>query len=475
MSTIQNYNKRLESMRSERSTFMDQYRDLSTYILAHRGRFIFSEENKGYKKYARQYNPSARLNIRTLASGMMSGITSPARPWFRLGAPEGLEEEPGVPQWLYFVERLMYRVFAASNTYNSLHTLYSELAVFATAPLGIFPDFENVIRTKSYTVGSYYLGAGPNGMVDSLYREFEMPAGALVKEFGYENCSRRTKKLWDKGGTEEFVRVVHVVEPNDDRDMGSPLAEDKAFRSVYYELGQLGQQVGDQFLKKSGFDRFPIACPRWDVAGEDIYGTDCPGMIALGDCKALQLTEKRKYQAIDKVTNPLLIGSPSIVTQHKNAGVNDILAVTNPNERLDSVYGTWRPDLNAIYNDQREIEARISKAFYADLFLMLASTDRREITAREVSERHEEKLLMLGPMLERLHSELLDPLINITFERLVNAGVIPPAPEALQNTELSVEYISVLAQAQRMSSVNGIERVVGFASSVAQIWPEASM
>src|SRR5690606_36506931 len=114
---------------------------------------------------------------------MMAGITSPARPWFRLGAPDpDLSEYAPVKWWLHEVQSIMYRVFSHSNTYNALHTLYAELGVFGTAPMGVFKDFNNVIRCKPYTVGSYMLGSNGVNVIDTLYREYEQPVGEIVKQ-----------------------------------------------------------------------------------------------------------------------------------------------------------------------------------------------------------------------------------------------------------------------------------------------------
>jgi len=467
------FDKRLEALRSERSSFIPLYQDLSDYVLSHRGRFLTTDRNKGYRRNTRQYNNTARIAARTLAAGMMSGITSPARPWFKLGASDDkLNEVPAVKQWLHDVQTTMYRVFSRSNTYNSLHMVYGELAVFGTGAMGVFHNFQNVIRCKPYTVGSYMIGADGTGRIDTFYMEHDKTVGQCVKEYGLKNCSQTVQDQWKKGDTESWVTVIIAIEPNDDRDNLSPLASDKAFRSIHYEFGS-GRQSEDKFLKRSGFNDFPIMVPRWDITGEDIYATDSPGMIALGDIKALQLGEKRKYQALDKVSNPQLQGPSSLIKKIKNAGVGNHVATDSPTDQLSSIYGNWRPDLNAMIAINKEVEQRIDIAFFKDLFLMLAQTDRREITAREVAERHEEKLLMLGPVLERLHSELLDPLIDRTFNILNDAGVLPIPPRELQNTELNVEYVSLLAQAQRMVATTGIERLTGFAGNLAQLWPEA--
>jgi hypothetical protein len=406
---------------------------------------------------------------------MMSGITSPARPWFRLSSGESdLDDVQAVKLWLHRVQQIMYKVFSHSNVYNSLHQLYAELGVFGTAAMGVYHDFENVIWCKPYTVGSYMIGLNSQNISDTFYREYEISVGQCIKQFGEENVSESVKQQWLNGNSEAWVKIIHAVEPNDNRDNISPLARDKAWRSVYYEKSAGTKEGEDKFLRESGFDDFPILTPRWDVTAEDVYATDCPGITALGDTKALQLAERRKYQAIDKIVNPPLQGPSSLKNKlnGNSVGPNDIVWHEQNSEGLRSIYD-FRPDLNAIAGEIMNVEGRVKRAFYEDLFLMLANTDRRQITAREVAEKHEEKLLMLGPVLERLHTELLDPLIDRTFNILQQNGVLPVPPPELQNRELNVEYVSVLAQAQRLVATGAVDRLVGFTGQLASVWPEA--
>jgi len=378
--------------------------------------------------------------------------------------------------WLHEVQQIMYKVFAASNTYNSLHQVYSELGVFGTAAMGIFHDFENVIWCKPYTIGSYMLGMDGQNISDTLYREYEITVGQVIKQFGVDNVSDAVKTQWENGNTEAWVKIIHAIEPNDDRDNTSVKASDKPVRSVYYEADRSTRDDKDHFLRESGFDEHPIVSPRWDVTGEDVYATDCPGITALGDTKALQLAERRKYQAIDKLVSPPLQGPAALKNKMKGnrLGPNEIVWHENANNGgLRSIYENYRPEIGQIKEEIINVEGRIQRAFYEDLFLMLANTDRRQITAREVAEKHEEKLLMLGPVLERLHTELLDPLIDRTFGILQRNGVLPLPPPELQNKELSVEYVSVLAQAQRLVNTGAIDRIIGFTSNVAAVWPAA--
>jgi hypothetical protein len=134
----------------------------------------------------------------------------------------------------------------------------------------------------------------------------------------------------------------------------------------------------------------------------------------------------------------------------------------------------FQVDLNLqhLLADIQDCRGRVNSAFYADLFLMLANATDTRMTATEVAERHEEKLLMLGPVLERLHNELLDPLIDITFNHMMRAGILPPAPPELQGMDLNVEFVSMLAQAQRAIGTNGVDRFVGNLANIAQMKPD---
>lgn len=474
LTEIDKYNKRLKSLKSDQSQFLSLWKDLAKYHLSHRGQFLSSDGKPDKVKPTKCYNNRSRLAVRTLAAGMMAGVTSPGKPWFRLSIDDkDLRENDDVKMWLGHVEKKIYKVFHASNLYTSLHTAYQELGVFGVMAMGVYPDFDTVINCKPYTIGSYMLASDNRGRIDTFYREYCMSVHQLIHFFGYENCSSIVQGHFDRGSTETSVEIVHVIERNDGRDSMNPMSNNKPYRSVYYEKGTRSAKE-DKFLRKSGFDHFRILAPRWDSTTEGVYSNDSPGIVALGDTRALQLGEKRLYQAVDKVSNPPLqapIDAKNKVGKSLNPGQ---IVYTDKRIQVESIYGNYRPDLNALNEINKQAESRIDSAFYTDLFLMLANGGgNTNMTAREVAERHEEKLLMLGPVLDRLHHELLDPLIDITFESLQSAGVLPPPPDALSDTELKVEYVSVLAQAQKMIGVTGIERVVEFTGALSALYPEA--
>lgn len=460
---------RWAQLQNERASWMAHWREISECLLPRSGRFFVTDRNRGDKRYNKILDNTATRALSVLAAGMMAGMTSPARPWFRLttSVPE-LDEAAAVKTWLADVTRLMQMVFAKSNTYRALHAMYEELGAFGTASSIVLPDFGNVIHHYPLTVGEFAISTDYKGTVNTLYREFQMTVAQLVGEFGKDKCSPNVQSLFDRGALQQWITVLHAIEPRADRDASKRDSKNMAFRSVYFEQGSDDSRV----LRESGFNEFPVLCPRWMTTGGDMYGNS-PAMEALGDINQLQHEQMRKAQGIDYKTRPPL----QAPTDMKNMEVNMLpggVTYVNAAAPMGGIRNAFEVnlDLSHLLADIQDVRGRIKSSFYADLFLMLANATNPQMTATEVAERHEEKLLMLGPVLERLHNEILDPLIEMTFARMVEANIVPPPPEELQGRELNVEFVSMLAQAQRAIATNSIDRFTASLGAVAQIKPE---
>lgn len=461
----------------ERSSFDPIYRDLSRHYLPKSGRFVSGDRNKATAtSFNKIIDSTPTRAARVMAAGMMAGMTSPARPWFRLATPDpDLMKYKAVQLWLDQVQMMMRAVFARSNTYRVLHHMYTELGVFGTSAAVITPDFDNIIHAYGLTVGEYAIATNSKGQVDTLYREFDMPVHAVVREFGLENCSETVKQSFSSGKLDHWVTIIHAIEPREVRGK-SPLAKEKPWASIYMEAGESDGNL----LREGGMDAFSCLAPRWEVSGGDIYG-NCPGMEALGDNKQLQHVQKMKSKAIDYQADPPV----QIPVQLRNSVGVDLLPggqtfydQNNPGGGIRSAFDVPL-NINYVIQDIQDIRQRINSAFYADLFLMLANDTRSNITATEISERHEEKMLMLGPVLERLQNEMLDPLIDIAFERCLAASVagrpvLPVPPKELQGIDLKVEFISTLAQAQKQVGIGSLNGLVQMAATVMQVHPETA-
>jgi hypothetical protein len=460
---------RYGQLKTERASWIAHWQEISSYLLPRNGRFFVQDRDRGQRRNNAIYDSTGTKSLRILAAGLMGGLTSPARPWFRLAVSDSkLTKNAGVKIWLDDCTTKMLDIFAKSNTYRALHGMYEELGAFGTSACIMMEDYDSVIRHYPLTVGEFCIATDYRGDVCTLYREFQKTVSEIVKEFGYDNCSNAVRNMYDQGQLDQWITIIHAIEPREDRDHSKLDSKNMPWSSVYYELG--GES--DKPLRESGYKKFPALCPRWGVAGGDIYGNS-PGMEALGDVKQLQHEQLRKAQCIDYQTNPPL----QVPTSMKNRDVETLpggISFVDSASTGGGIKTAFDVQLNLAYllQDIQDVRTRISSAFYSDLFLMLSQDQTGRMTATEVSERHEEKMLMLGPVLERLHNELLEPLIDTTFQIMLEAGVVPPPPPELQGQVLSVELVSMLAQAQRAIATNGIDRFVGGLESIAQIKPE---
>jgi hypothetical protein len=471
-STRKRYLDRWQALKNERSGWEAHWRDLSDQVNPRRARFLTTNRNKSVRN-DKIINSTPRYAARVLASGMMAGVTSPAREWFRLTTPDPDMAEFGpVREWLHVVEVRLRDGFRRSNLYNCLHNLYADLPVVGVAPLHVDEDARSLFRGYVYPVGSYALANSARLQVDTVYRETSLTVGQLVERFGLGACSRSVRERFQRGAIDEWVEVIHVVEPNRHSRIWMPGTGNMAIRSAWFEVNA-DDETG--LLRESGYEEMPVMAPRWDATGEDVYGSSCPGMDALGDCKALQLLERRKAQIVGKTARPPMVAPGAL----RNTGGGDFdeggttyLDSTSSGQKIEPAQVMPPAALSSVAEMIARHEERIQSAFYADLWLMLAN-NATTMTAREVAERHEEKMLQLGPVLERLQDELLDPLIDRTFAILLRSGMLPDPPEELQGQDLRVEYVSIISQAQKLLGVTALREHVAFVTAFAPTRPDA--
>ena len=462
-------------MDAEYSHWDAHFRELRDWISPARGRFVASEKRGDSSINKRILDSTATMALRTLRAGLMSGVTSPSRPWFRLGlrGPDS-EESHAVKTWLHEVQRRMYEILRGSNIYRMLDTCYGDLGLYGTFCGMIVPDYEDVLRGHHFPIGTYRIGEDGNGRVIAMQREISLPVRTIVETWGYENVSDAVQREWDRGDYYTTHTICHSVEKRADGDPAALKASRKPWASVYWEKAR---ESSDSFLQIGGHAVKPLVAPRWEAVEGEAWSTGSPGMVALGDVRSLQVMQQEKAIAIQKMHNPPLIGagmSARDTARNIPGGVTLVNVQDLRTSGLRPVYEV-KPDIQGLLLDIQETQRRVDAAFYRDLFQMAAISleGRSQITAREIAERHEEKLMALGPVLESLDHELLQPLIEGCFAFMQDADILPPAPEAIVGAPIKVEYVSLLAQAQKAIGVGAIERTVGFAGSMAQLDPEA--
>lgn len=462
--------KKLDLLRSQmeqkKRKWVPLWQNVQNYIMPERGHFSDNAPTPWTRKDVHIVNSTPAKAVETLAAGLHSCLSSPSRPWFRLSAATpDLNQITNVKLWVSDVQTRMYTVMSRSNFYNTLHSFYIELASYNTAAMYIGADYDDVIRCRLYTCGTYCVACDGNGRINTFSTTFYLTTIQMVEQYGLDNVNESVKTCYANGNYNQEFKVYWVVKPNEDRKGNSKVSQNKRWHSIHYQDGVNTENAKP--LRVSGYDSFPFIVGRWETFGNEPYGIGTSTRI-MGDAKQLQKMEEDKLLAIAKLSDPPL-KAPSSMMSFIDATPGAITFYDEMGSAagLGPLYET-RPELAGLMNTIQAVEDRINRNMYADLFMLLTGQNNPQMTKAEVDVRYEEKLLGLGPVIERLHTESLSPAIDRVFFLMNEVGLIPEPPEEIAGSTMKVEYISLLAQAQKMVGVSGIERILAFIANVAQ-------
>lgn len=478
-SNVSAYEARKSELKTERSEYLEEWRDVSEYISTFRGRYLITD-NRKKRRSKKVLNEKGIFASRTCGAGMLAGVSSPSRPWLKLATPDkDLNEYASVKRWLDYCEKKLYQVFAVSNYYHSKQSSYRDMGDYGQGPIIIDEDYDDVINCYCSPPGEYYLSVNQKGIVDTMYRDMQRTTLQIVEQFYHTGrIPREVRMAYDRSDYDRLWDMTAAVQPNVHMIKGQRGPLGMPYSTIYYVNG-CGDDDNNATVAVSGNWENAISAPRWDVQPGDVYSSGQPGSIALAGVKSLQELEKRKGQIIDKLAVPPLqapadMKQPGSVVSHLPGSVSYYGASQGPgaNGPISPLYRIDPNSLTAVATEGQELERRIDVAYFVDLFLATINSDRRRVTAREISEVHEEKLIALGPVLERTHFEGLNVDVKRTFGILARHKVLPPPPPEMDGQGLKIEYTSLLAVAQRTIGATGIERFAGFVGNLSAGNPE---
>lgn len=465
-----------KSLKDIRVPYEAHLREIGRNFMPRRTRFSKGKDHRSESYMNREIiNPRPRLALRVLQSGMHSGMTSPARPWFRLIARDrSLRRDAVMMEHLTIAQREMRQIMQSSGLYNVLHTNWGDLGWAGTDAMIIEDDLDNVIRPRALVPGEYWLGSDGLGNIDTLYREVRLNVQQIVGKFVYKGIkngppdwsvvSNDIKKAWDDGNYSTLKDVCQLIAPRRDRDPNSPMPNDKPIMSTYWQHGEQDGTEG-RLMGDLGYDRNPVIASRWDVEGDNVYGTS-PAMDVLFSAKSLQLQERDYAEAVRRMNRPPMNAPAELRNSGYSLTPEAVNFMADPSKGMVPAYQV-NPPLQHLSDKIGMTEDRIDEGLYANLFLMISRLQRAEITAREIDERHEEKLIGLGPVLERQHAEKLKPIILTVYEKAIESGRVPSLPPDYAEEPVQIDYISMLAQAQKAIATGGIERLYGFLGNLS--------
>lgn len=461
------------------SWWMQNWSDLAEFILPRRSIWLTQSSGgiptpnnmtRGREINKSIMDPTATYAARVCSGGLVSGLASPSRPWFKT-VPATNDIDTAGRIWLDETEDRVYKILAGSNFYDSFAQETEDVLVFGTAPCIIYEDEEDIIHCYNPCVGEYFLANGATNRVNGLARRFLQTAAQSVDFFGVDKCPADIKQLWAAKGSnlDQENIIAHFVEPNFGigKDNIGVVPGGYAWREVYWVYGN-----GSPYpLSTRGFHEQPFTVSRWSLQSNDPYGRS-PGMDVLPDVMQLQVMTRRMAEAIEKQVRPPLLADMSMKNQPSSSlpGHVTYVASLGPGTGMRPIYDV-NPDIAAMAQNIAQIEMRIKTGLFVDLFLMLDQANK-DMTAYEVAAKLQEKLAVLGPVIESMLGVLKQKLKRV-FKIMQRRGLIDPPPDSLKGVPINIEFVSMLALSQKAAATGGLERIASLIGNMTPIFPEA--
>ena len=449
---------RFDRLQGQRENWETHWQEVADYMQPRKAD-VTKRRARGDKRMEQVFDSSPIQAVELLAASLHGMLTNPSTPWFTLRfKDEEIENDDEAKLWLEASTDAMYTAFNRSNFQQEIFELYHDLITFGTAAMFIEEDDDDIIKFSTRHINEVFIAENDKGRIDTIYRKFKISARAAIQKFG-EAVSADVQTKAKKDPYEE-IEILHAVYPRADFN---PKKKDKAnmpFESVYMEF-----KNGNE-LSVGGFREFPFVVPRYLKASNEIYGRS-PAMTALPDVKMLNEMSKTTIKAAQKqVDPPLLVPDDGFLLPVRTVpgGLNFYRSGTR--DRIEPLNIGANNPLGLNMEQQRRESIRA--VFYVNQLMMQQGP---QMTATEVIQRNEEKMRLLGPVLGRLQSELLKPLIDRVFAVLLRNNMLPQAPDFLSGRDVEIEYVSPLAKAQKSTELQSIMRAVEILGSLANVAP----
>ena len=468
--------RRLTSMKAERKPYEQDWEEIARLALPARSAFLTNNKQTRKANITSRDAHGSRAS-RILANGMQSGLSPSSMPWFKLQTTDRdmMEFQP-VKEWLAYVERSIYDLFQGTNFYDASKVGYSEIGCFGVDACVMVEHPEYKAVCHSMTAGEFWISTDAGLRTDTLYRQANMTVDQVMRSklFDQSKVSKTVKNLYAQKNYNTIVPIIHAIEPNTGRDPTKLDSRNMPFRSFYWECGNSDKNA---LLYEGGYDGKPFWAPRWETTSNEVYSQASPGFVALPDLREMQLAARRRGRNMDMLVKPPMKASVGMAGSLLNLDPGSITyASLGDLEGLGPMITTQYQAVQAIREDLAEKRQDVDMCFFVDLFMAISEREGvQPLNDLETSLRNDEKFTQLGPVVDRVNIEKLEVAIDRAYSILDNANQLPPPPPELQGQPLTINFVSMLAQAQRAAANTAIERAARFVGFIAGIFPDAAI
>lgn len=441
--TLAQLRKKMQKLKAERGTWENYWQDLADHCHTRRASVISKKTDGARREFHLLDNIGVHCN-EVLAGALHSFLTNPNGEFFTLTSGDyAIDNQDDVRKWTQAQVRKMHNVLANSNFQTEVHEFYLDLPAMGTANVLMEEDTENVVRFSTKFIADYFIDENRFGEVDENYREWCPKPAELIAEFGDKDLPEKVLKAYKENPDTTF-KCWHAVFP---KNLIDPKAGDRSGYIQQYFLPDEEWEIGEP----TRFKTFPYLTARWGKASGEKWGRG-PGMNALPELKVLNRMNQTMLIGAQKMVDPPL--------QMEDDGVV-LPLITRPgginfrrpgSAEIRPIFANTNVEFG--YQAMQERRQRVRDAFFVDQLQL--QPNGPQMTATEVLQRTEDSMRLLGPMLGRMQTEFLKPLIDRLYDIMDRRGMIDLPPQALQGRNLAVRYSSVIARSQRASEGRAI-------------------
>lgn len=418
--------------------------------------------------YTKQLDGEPSTYVDTTVAGLYGGLINPASRWFDLTLVKNnkyyMMDNTTVYQALEQAKEFLYCVFAKSNFYSSMRSVFSEWFRYGLGVMLVEERDYDFIHFNPLTVGEYYLGINQDGIYTKLARTFQLTADQMVANFGYDNVPENVRSAYKAGNYKTYFKVYHLICENNRFD--NLVSSRFKFVDLYWcdNIEQSGK-----YLRTGGFVSNPIVVFSWERKNlRTIYPIgQCEKM--LGDVRELQYTVKCLNINKSYLANPAL-------ALHTTLGKKPVLPGSrfytdqDPTKVASEIFRV-SPHITELEDSRARLLDKIRKMSLADLLLIFAQQQKNNMTAREVAAIAQEQMTLLAPIYLQA-KDGLQALFDRVIDICVRRGAFPQV-EGVDYNDIDIMFLSTIAKAQRLAEVGSIQDLIMYLSALAEVKPEA--
>jgi hypothetical protein len=460
--------ERLQAMRAIRAPWETLWQEIANYVMPRRAPGLNGALSPSTAQETRLFDTTAVQANMTLANGCMAWMSPQESPWF---AFDGGSDDVTM-RWHSDATQRAQLALTRSNYYTSQHEFYLDRSAFGTACLYVEPGKKGVVNVQCWPVGSFCIDEDEEGNVDTVFREFELTVRQAVMKFG-DAVASKVKERHAAGGVAlgEKIKFLHAIHPrsDDEREAGKIDGVNMPIASVYLDIDN------KHVCREGGYEEFPCMVSRyleWSSGASGLYGWS-PAWSALPEARQLNFLQKMQDALAEKMAFPPAL-VPEELEGEINASAGGITYFDKALAQSQAMPREWMTGgrYDAGIERVKERQAAINRAFHVELFQMFSQLDKN-MTAREVAERANEKLIQFSPTFSRLTGELFNPLLARVFGIMYRGGHFAQLPDGYAEYQGApdVQYSSRIALSLRSMHGIALQRTLEFVGAVAPLVP----